>query len=104
MANVERQPFEFFKVSKVAEYRHGYDDAYCEPIDNNAEQDFADDWATSQFWTVYGYRPWPEDEYGVVLLAGKGYGTTAIADLTTYEDALDLAIALAGGDEGRVRL
>lgn len=38
-----RQPFEFFEVHKVAEYRHGYDDAYCEPITTPEDQAAADE-------------------------------------------------------------
>jgi len=98
-----RDAFDFFEVHKVAEYRAGYDDGFCEPISSPDEQVAADAEASSQFWTVYGYRRWPTDEYGnVTLTPDQGYGTTAIADLTTYEGALDLAIALADGDEDRV--
>jgi hypothetical protein len=81
-----RDAFDFFEVHKVTEYR--------------ARRLRAGRYL---LWTVYGYRRWPTDEYGnVTLTPDQGYGTTAIADLTTYEGALDLAIALAYGDEDRV--
>jgi hypothetical protein len=99
---VTRLPFDMFKVHKVAEYYGGNESmAYCETIDDAAGQQYADDEASSQFWTVYGWRRWPENEVGEEQLL-PGYGTTAIADLTDHESALDLAIALAGGDETKV--
>lgn len=97
MTTLARDPFAFFEIHKVAEYGAGTSEGFCETIDTPSAQEAADEEASSQFWTVYGWRPYPEDDIWV-----DGAGTTAIADLTTYEAALDLAIALAGGDEDRV--
>jgi len=63
------------------------------------DQEHADEEASSQFWTVYGYRRWPEDGS---LPLDEGHGTTAIGDFTTQEAALDLAYAISCGKEVEV--
>lgn len=89
---MSRRPFTLFEVEKVAEYRTGYDDAFAEPIHSDDDQAHADEEASGQYWTVYGYRP-HENEDGTMPDDG---GAQAIFD-GEEQDVIDLAYALADG-------
>jgi hypothetical protein len=81
MGLLEQAPFDAFEIQKVAEFNKGHDNAYCEPIANEGDQYYADQEASTQFWTVYGHR--------------TGFGVFAIADLGTHQAAIELATALS---------
>lgn len=88
------RPFDFFEVHKVAEYADPKGGTFAETIDTPQGQEWADEEAVSQYFTVYGWRRWPDVD---PLPLDDGYGATAISDHVEEQDALDMVEALSAG-------
>ena len=76
-----------FEIRKVAEFPDPGADNYIETIDDQQQQDFADDDAIGQFWTVYGRLP--PNEVGLAE-------AVAISDHETHAEAVLAGQRLAG--------
>ena len=68
--------FDNFEINKMAEYADPDGGTHCEPILSDQDQEYADDEAMHQFWTVFGHYD-PFDEKNIEM---SRFGADAIRD------------------------
>jgi hypothetical protein len=101
--NRNREPFDAFEVHKVAEFNDNHGSTYIEPIDTESDQDYADDEAVRQFFTVYGHRSFPDGPKApeIEFVDDSSYFVNGIpTSMTTYHEYAAWLVAISADTTG----